>query len=84
MTAPTRVVIEPGFTAPVHVPVLVIGAGACGLMPETTRKARQRCRAKYAGQCAADAIEAGTLRLPEPLPGACTRPGRAPCRRHSG
>ena len=31
MTAPTRVVIEPGFTAPVHVPVLVIGAGACGL-----------------------------------------------------
>ncbi len=31
MTAPTRVVVEPGFTAPVSVQVLVIGAGACGL-----------------------------------------------------
>ena len=31
MTAPTRVVVEPGFTAPVQVAVLVIGAGACGL-----------------------------------------------------
>jgi len=31
MSLPTRVVVDPGFTAPVSVAVLVIGAGACGL-----------------------------------------------------
>jgi fumarate reductase flavoprotein subunit len=31
MTVPVRVVVQPGFTAEVTVPVLVIGAGACGL-----------------------------------------------------